>query len=389
MGWRKGWDSLKQLVGEASSRSESQTREDGPVFVSIEVGEAPDLPPELPDIPAKEMVNESLLGPPEEEVAELPPPVPDAVAGLEGSSRAPDAPGMPEVSAPLPDETEAEEVPLYWDQIPAVVKQHRRMMTGGEPGRYGNFVNYALVRWGGSLRPQPLRALLLGAVAKPPLADFLLQSGRVREVVVADREEELADNATHTIDDPVEYSVCALGEESLPEGPFDMIVAYESLHRARYVDRLFDHMMDVLVPGGLLVLRDYVGPNRLQFPEQQMALVNALLALLPTPLRTDVDGVVQTRQAPPDRHWLARLDQNKAVCSEAILKELRLRFKILEFQPLGGTLLGPLLVGLAGNFCGTDQEAAGVLDALMAAEMKLIQGKLMPSDHCFAIARRP
>lgn len=362
MDWRDGWSELKRLVSQAQTEKRAAAAPESPVFVSIETDGAEDLPPELPaedtEVPALAPEEEPVV---EEEAASPPPP-----------------------QAPAPAELR-----VYWDQIPAVVEQHERLMRGEEPERYRNFVEYALIRWGGSLKATPLRALVLGAVAKPPIADYLLQSGRVGDVTVADREEELADSATHTIEDPVGYSVCSLGEDALPAGPFDLVIAYESLHRVRYLESLLEDVTAALVPGGLLVMRDYVGPNRLQFTEQQMRLVNALLSLLPEPLRTDVDGIVQDRQAPPDRHWLARLDQDKAACSESILRELRTRFKILEFQPLGGTLLGPLLVGLAENFCNGERESDRILDALIKAEMTLIRGNLLPSDHCFVIARRP
>ena len=60
--------------------------------------------------------------------------------------------------------------------------------------------------------------------------------------------------------------------------------------------------------------------------------------------------------------------------------------EIVLFRPTGGTLLLPLLNGIAGNF-ETDEEGGCLLGALIELEKILINRKLLPSDYVFVVAK--
>jgi hypothetical protein len=79
-------------------------------------------------------------------------------------------------------------------------------------------------------------------------------------------------------------------------------------------------------------------------------------------------------------------DPSEAPESESMLKLLEHRFEPLEVTMLGGTLVYPLLDGIAQNF--DDQQGESILGALLAIEDALIDSGEVASDYVFATYRR-
>lgn len=279
-----------------------------------------------------------------------------------------------------------ERAPGYWERVPAVAAALAARETGG--GRFPGLCAYALGRWGSRLRSQPLDALAVGVSHCPDLPERLLATGRVGRVLAVDDDAAALENLAERRLPGVECWQMDLDRDPLPRGPFDVVAARDVLHRLRGVERFGAQVERVLDRSGMFIAREYVGPNRLQFPEEQMALVNALLALLPERLRQapDMDEPME-RQFAPDLAEVMRFDPTFAVCAEDVEKMVYLHFRVLEEIPLGGTLLAPLLANIGGCFAAGDAEAGRVLAALLDAEMRLIAGGLIRCDYKAYIAR--
>jgi hypothetical protein len=151
--------------------------------------------------------------------------------------------------------------------------------------------------------------------------------------------------------------------------------------------------MRVLDPGGLLLVRDYVGPNRWQFTDAQLNLSTSLWALLPARLRQAAPlGELGGKLFAPRLADMLRLFPHQAVRSEDIEKMIYWRWRVLEEIPLGGTLAAPLFAALGAELltapAAPDSEAwSRAVTTLMEVEMRLITGKLLPSDYKAFICR--
>ena len=275
---------------------------------------------------------------------------------------------------------------IYWEQVPAVTAVLQRRECGG--GNYGGLFDYALKRWGSRLRAQPLDALVIGVSRYPEMPEQLLDTGRVRRVVAVDDDAVALENLAEKKLPGVECWQMDLDRDPLPRGPFDVVAIRDVLHRLHALEHFGDQLERVIDRGGMLIAREYVGPNRLQFPEEQMDLVNSLLALLPVRFRQapDLDEPVE-RQFAPELGDVLRFDPTLAVCAEDVEKMICLRFRVMEEIALGGTLLAPLLANIGGCFANDDPESTRIITALLDAETRLITGGLLRSDYKVFIAR--
>ncbi len=294
--------------------------------------------------------------------------------------------GVAEMTAP-PYQAE-DQLALYWEKVPLIERIQQTRLRGGDPDRYASVYDYALSRWGGPLPRRPLTALCVGCRREPPVPEQILATERVVNVVVVDNDAVRLENLLERNIEGVECWQMDLNVDPLPKGPFDLVACYDTLHRLRELEHIFAEFDKVMSRGGLLVCRDYIGPNRLQFPEELMQLVNATLQLLPEELRIDESGEVREAQYAPGLDQMLRLDPTKAIRSESILGIAKSRLKMLEIVPMGGSLMAPLLAGLAENFRETTPETDRILQALLDVEMRLVQGGMIASHYAFFVGRK-
>src|SRR6185503_14217681 len=98
-------------------------------------------------------------------------------------------------------------------------------------------------------------------------------------------------------------------------------------------------------PEATLIVNEYVGPNRFQFTDRQLEIMNALLAALPKRLRGSYD-----RKERPDLAFMIDHDPSEAVRSEDLLPMIAERFEVMESKKSGGTILMHLLYDIVQNF---------------------------------------
>lgn len=278
--------------------------------------------------------------------------------------------------------------PLNWERVPVVARQQRLRECGGEPERYANLYDYAIKRWGSRLPARPLSALVIGCSRKPDLPQILLDTGRVRSVLVVDSDSVVLENLLEQKLPGVECWQMEPNTDPLPRGPFDIVACCDALNHLRELEHIGTEIETVLDRSGLFIAREYVGPNRLQFSAQQMGLVNSLLALIPESYRRlPRGGQIMEQQAVPDKADIMCLEPSRATRSEDIEKMILLRMRIMEEIALGGTILSPLLAYISDNFAGDDPETERILSGIIEVEMRLIRGGMINSDYKAYIAR--
>lgn len=236
--------------------------------------------------------------------------------------------------------------------------------------------------------------------------------------------------------DSIAYEVNDANSLALAHKSYDAIWAHASVHHFDRLEHVFAQVAQALKPGGLFILNEYVGPSRFQFPPAQRQAIQACLDLLPPAYRQLSPQVVQTRLSGQGRpgvlpaglpqrllnKWrdgdllaaigrrlrllraartgvalekttanlptarsVIAVDPSEAVRSAEIVPLLRQHFHLLEYKPLGGTILQFLLADIAGNF-QRDETGAMLLEMLFTIEDALLEVGHLESDFAYIVA---
>jgi SAM-dependent methyltransferase len=188
----------------------------------------------------------------------------------------------------------------------------------------------------------------------------------------------------------IDYGVLDLENEELPGGPFDVVFANDVLHHITGLEPLFTRIHDALTPEGRLIFNEYVGPNRFQYSDDRMDVVNRYLRLLPDRLRWDpIGGHILWRRERLDERQLMIDDPTEAVRSEDVMPLARRFFRSEKEYLYGGGLLNPLLFGIVTNFRPGDPWDDMVMARLCSSEERLTDaGVIDPDFRIFIGARR-
>jgi ubiquinone/menaquinone biosynthesis C-methylase UbiE len=250
----------------------------------------------------------------------------------------------------------------------------------------------------------------------------------IAEQAIADARE-LAERAGH---DHINYSVQDANRMKLGAGSYDAVWTEGALHHFEHLEHVFEQVSAALKPGGLFVVNEYVGPNRFQFPARQREIIQACHELLPDRCRLLSQEVLERRQRArshdlrslprrviaklrdgdllpaisrrvrrllaagdnspplkvhpglPTARSVEAVDPSEAVRSAEIVPLLRRYFEIVDFRPLGGSILQFLLADIAGNF--EDEVGDHFLQMLFAIEDTLMLVGELDSDFAYIVA---
>ena len=189
----------------------------------------------------------------------------------------------------------------------------------------------------------------------------------------------------------ITYRVADLNQVELPAGTYDLVMVKQSLHHVSRLEHVLDQVLRSLRPRGWLLVNEFVGPSRFQWTETQLSIINQLLPLLPERLRRvgGPQGAVRERVDPAPIEQLLAQDPSEAVRSSEILSLVEQRFEVLVRRDFGGTLLNPMLEGIAPNFSPESEEDTAILQLLILTEDLLIERKAIPSDFTLLVTRKP
>lgn len=318
---------------------------------------------------------------------------------------------------------------VQWWDLPAVVRYRNALLSGDPDVGFEEHISsrYLAPVEGGA------RILSLGCGAGA-VERRLFSLGYVASGVGVDigpRSLEIAREraAAGGIQD-LEYRYGDLNRLQLEADSFDAVVSAGILHHLSDLEHVLDQVAASLRPGGVLLVDEYVGPNRFQFPPSQRAAIDAAFADLPEDLRRPAGPAAAGPAVPVQalgprllwsklrsgrfldavRYRLSRLkpggegvaalsrprlptaadvahgDPSEAVRSEEILPLLRDRFEVVEERGTGLGLLQFLLADIAANFL--DPTRADELEGLIARERELTDAGTVPHDFVFVAAKK-
>lgn len=273
----------------------------------------------------------------------------------------------------------------YWI-IPGVRKRWNKIISGDENKSYEHYVaeNY--------LRDKTnLRFLSLGSgVCSHEL--IFASYPQFSEVKCVDFSENLLKTAEAIAKEKgftnMVFSSENVNEMQLPENSLDVVLFHSSLHHFENVDKLLNKIKLALKPNGILVLNDFIGPHRLQYPKEQIHAINHILKYhIPKKFRKRYQtGILKESISGPGYFRMYLADPSEAIESEKILPSLRNHFTTLEEKNVGGDLLMLLLKDIAHNFRFENEETQLVLNTIFKEEEKFIADRV--GDFVFGVYRK-
>lgn len=135
---------------------------------------------------------------------------------------------------------------------------------------------------------------------------------------------------------------------------------------------------------GLLIIDEYVGPNRLQYPKKQIQAINNSLQLIPKKYRKIYKTpMYKNRVSGAGLFRMKLADPSECVDSESILPTLRKRFKPVIEHPCGGNVVMYALKDIAHHFKIMDKEKTEILHKVIEIEDKYLAK--FNTDYLFGV----
>lgn len=273
-----------------------------------------------------------------------------------------------------------------WWIIPAVKERWNYLITGCKTQEYKAYIMETFFA-----ERQNLRLLSIGSgycqheleLARYPQFTEItcvdIAENRLREAAQKAREQGLTNLRFHTADF---YNFNPTAEY------YDVVYFHQALHHVKNVEQwLLQKIKPALKPGGSIVLNEYVGPNRLQYPPAQVAAINAALRLIPRPYRQIFKTGLYKKHFSGSGRWRMYLaDPSECVDSAAIIPALHRNFEMVMEKSYGGNLLMGTLKDVAHHFTVLNPQKEAVLHKLFAAEDRYLQ--LHPGDFRVGIYRK-
>jgi SAM-dependent methyltransferase len=275
---------------------------------------------------------------------------------------------------------------MVWTASPVVRRYLHRLVSGSPECDWPTWVRAKHL-------PQSVDRLLVIGCGSGWLERALAQKEGIGQITACDFARDRVQTAEETARREglgrIRYVVCNLEAEPLPEGPFDAIFANDVLHHITDLEGLYGRIHTALAPEGKLLFNEYMGPNRFQYDDARMDLINRYFRLIPDHLRYNPfwGGLFWSRwRTDPDK--LADDDPTEAVRSEDVLPLARRFFEVEKEYSYGGGLLNPLLYEIIGNFDERRPYDNRLLSVLCDAEERLMRSGAIEPDFSIFVGRR-
>jgi len=169
---------------------------------------------------------------------------------------------------------------------------------------------------------------------------------------------------------------------------YDIVLVGSSLHHFSPLEKVISIINEFLKPGGYLLVCEFVGPTRFQWSDRQLAVANALLAILPDKYKKTTRGDYKRNIPRPGYLRMLLTDPSEAIESSRIMPLLHKYFEIVELKEIGGTIINLVFTKIAHNFTSEDAIAKRFLRICGDVEDLLMEIDDIESDHVVAICKK-
>lgn len=271
----------------------------------------------------------------------------------------------------------------FW-MIPMVRKRWNKMISGDENKSYETYVyeKYLSGKKG-------LKLLSVGCGTGGHERNFAaFESVKLIDGIdMAEQQLEEARNiAKEQNISKINYFVADFLTYPFAEKHYDIILFHSSLHHFNHINNLIpERILPMLKDDGIMVIHEYVGPDKLQWTDAQLKEVNRLLLTIPKKYRTRYgSSAVRAKAYRPGLLRMNFIDPSEAIDSASILPSIHKHCKTLDEKPLGWNIIHLLLKDISHHFIAPDETAASILGQLFSAEDDFIK-KTGKSDAVFGV----
>ncbi|KAA3622371.1 MAG: class I SAM-dependent methyltransferase [Flavobacterium sp.] len=273
-----------------------------------------------------------------------------------------------------------------WWIVPKVVERWNKLNTGNPNMDYKEFfvTNYLQNKTG-------LRLISLGSGASHHEIE-LAKYANFEEIICIDiaknRLLEAEVKAQQLNLKNIKFICADINNYNIPEEYFDVVFFHASLHHFNHIEHFVKTTIkNSLKPNGLLVINEFVGATRLQFPKHQIAKINEALRIIPKKYRSRYkSNLLKSRYYGSGIYRMIVADPSECIDSESILPAIHSNFETVLERPYGGNILMSALKDISHHFVELDSEKNKVLDELFLLEDEYLTNHA--SDFVFGIYRK-
>lgn len=268
--------------------------------------------------------------------------------------------------------------PSNWWNVPAVRKRWEEKITDGRSPSYPDLVH---------------DLFLLGktdlSMASPGCGTgsherFFVPFPEITRIDAFDISEASIAKARENNPGKVNYQVKDFYSWMQEDTSYDIIFFYSSLHHFKNLDHVIPAIKRKLNPEGILIIHEYVGPDRMMWTRAQRRYGRDTLKKLPGERRTFVMGNGIKKRIYRPGIWRTLLsDPSESVESSKILPLLHQYYKPVYERGFGGSILHPLLKDISHHFLDDIQETRHWLELLFQEEDLFL--KKYPHDFWFGV----
>lgn len=215
----------------------------------------------------------------------------------------------------------------------------------------------------------------------------MLKTGLVQHFTIYElSEKNIADAEAKAARDGLAERMTFVSGDAFaaPRARYDMVNWKGALHHMPDTRAAVKWSFDALNPGGLFVMDEYTGPNRLQYTKQQLKLGTEVLATLPDKYFA---SAADRKCEAPSKSALIKKDPSEAIDSAYILPAANKTFPDAHMVSLGGLVHFIALRKILSRFSPDDPD-----DAALFARLLVLDGEYADRGESVAhaaIAQKP
>lgn len=273
-----------------------------------------------------------------------------------------------------------------WWIIPEVQKRWNSLISGN---RNINFEQFLVETHLKDLRD--LRMLSLGSGTSGHEIE-LASSGKFSKITCLDLSDYRMKQASTIAKNKglknIEFICSDISNFNFKADFYDIVLFNSSLHHFKNIDNLLKNKIaPCLNQTGKLIINEYVGPTRLQFPKKQITAINEALLIVPKKYRQRYNSVMTKKKFSGSgiiRMVLA--DPSECVDSENIMPSIHKYFTPVVEKPYGGNIIMNVLKDISHHFINLNDEKKEILKNLFAFEDAYLKNN--SSDFIFGIYKK-
>ncbi|MCK5401599.1 MAG: class I SAM-dependent methyltransferase [Flavobacteriaceae bacterium] len=255
-----------------------------------------------------------------------------------------------------------------WWNIPKVKERWNFLITGNSQLEYEDFVIKKF------LHPtKKLKMLSLGSGICSHELKFA-ELGNFKEILCLDLTEVLLNKAEAIASkkdlNNINFEVQNVNNYTFPKNYFDIVFFHASLHHFKNLDELLGHKVkQTLKKDGKLIMNEFVGATRLQFPRHQINAINKSLKILPKKYRKRYKlNLYKNTIYGPGLLRMIIADPSECVESNNIMPTIHKHYSTIFEANYGGNILMTTLKDLAHHFIELNDEKENILKQLFEFE---------------------